>query len=117
MSGVRSPKEIIESHLMLRREGAIEQDIELNFAEAVTIIDASRIYRGHDGVRASSRMLSNSIPGAEFVYGRVAIDGCAGYLLWSAKAKKVIVEEGVNSFFVHDGMIVAQTIHYRVKGI
>lgn len=114
---IKTPQEVIQSHLDLRLTGEIERDIAENYAPDVTIIDMEDTYRGHDGVRISAEILSKNIRDASYSYNRVVVEGNVGYLLWSARGAQVQVSCAMDSFVVENGKIVAQTIFYRTERV
>ena len=64
-------------------------------------------------------MLAEELPEHEaFRYTYVAVDGRMGLLEWGYEDSTVLVRDGVDSYLIEGGKIVAQTIHYtlEVKG-
>lgn len=110
---LRTNADVLRSHADLRKDGKLEEDISVNYASDVIMIDRHQVFQGHEGVRASARILANSFPQAKFSYERLVVEGCLGYLVWSAKTKKEMVI-GVDSFWIADGKIRGQTIYYDV---
>jgi hypothetical protein len=45
----------------------------------------------------------------------VLVDGNVAFLEWTAEGEGAGVRDGVDTFVVRDGKIVAQTIHYTVE--
>ena len=110
---MRTPKEIIESHLNLRKENQFERDLEENYSPDIVLIDAYTIYRGFDGMRESYKVLQASLPDAVFTYKRVVVERNVGYLIWEARGKDVEVKNGVDTFLIEDGKITIQTVFYE----
>ena len=52
---------------------------------------------------------------AAFDYAYVAAEGCVGLLEWSYEDSTVRVRDGVDSYVIENGKIVAQTIHYTLE--
>lgn len=73
------------------------------------------MFTGHDGVRASAKLLDEKVGKAEFNYNRTLVDREYGFLEWSANSDSVKVWDGADSFVVRDGKIVLQTIHYTAR--
>jgi hypothetical protein len=113
-SGDRSVREVIESHLALRKAGEVEQDIEHNFSPDVVLLTGTGVYRGHHGVRSSSAELSRYLGEGTFHYRQLIVEGRAGFLEWAADGSGGRIRDGADSFVVEDGRIVLQTIHYTV---
>lgn len=115
MSTHRDAKDVVESHLRLRREGDVETDIQRNFSPDVVLLTGTGVYRSHDGVRASADELSSYLGEATFEYTNVLIEDQVGFLEWTAKGSRGVVRDGADSFVVEDGLIAYQTIHYTVE--
>ena len=55
------------------------------------------------------------MPGATFEYTTQLVEGEVAFLEWTARSESVRVADGADSFFIRDGLVVAQTIHYTVE--
>lgn len=108
----RTPTDVIHDHLMKRLDGDLEGDITENFSTDILILSGFGTFRGHDGIRQSSALLTEATAGGTFAYNRTVIESNYGFLEWTATGKDEIVCNGADSFHVIDGLIVAQTIHY-----
>ncbi|SEB47096.1 hypothetical protein SAMN04489806_0756 [Paramicrobacterium humi] len=108
----RTPTDVIHDHLMKRLEGDLEGDIEQNFSKDIVILSGFGTFRGHDGIRQSSALLAEAVSSGIFNYNRTVIERDYGFLEWTAKGDDDIIRDGADSYFVVDGLIVAQTIHY-----
>jgi len=112
----RTPSEIIESHLHKRLVGDLETDIKENFSNDIIILSSYGIYKGHQGIRASSAELNRLLGSdAVFEYKRVLIEGNYAFLEWQADSKDKIIKDGVDSFTIEKEKIVFQAIHYTVQ--
>jgi hypothetical protein len=67
-----------------------------------TSLIAADALRGATGARA-------------FEYTYVAAEGRMGFLEWTYDDSTVRVRDGVDSYLIEDGKIVAQTIHYTLE--
>lgn len=114
MKDTRSTEEIFESHLKLRLEGKVEEDIRTNYAEDVTLITWSRTYHGHDGVRQSAAELASYIPNGNYTYKKKVVEGNIAYLIWTGESKDKEVNDGTDTFLISEGKIQVQTIYYDV---
>jgi hypothetical protein len=111
----RSTEEVFKDHLALRLEGDVEKDIERNYSTDVVSITNHGIFHGHDGIRECSRHLREALPEAKFRYTRQVVCGEIAFLEWTGKGSDGrIVDEGVDTFIIRDGRIVAKTVHYTV---
>jgi hypothetical protein len=117
----RSAREVLDDHLNLANDWAdtpldqvLDEDLRRNVSEVVLINRGT--FRGYDGVRQLARMLSEELPeqGA-FEYAYVAAEGRMGLLEWTYDDSTVRVRDGVDSYLIEDGKIVAQTIHYTLE--
>ena len=111
----RSALEVLDDHLAKRCNGAFEQDLAENYAPDVAMLTANGVFRGFDGVRMLKRKLDRDLPNAVFSYTARATDGNVAFLEWTAQADGATVEDGADSYFIVDGLITAQTIHYTAK--
>jgi hypothetical protein len=113
----RSTEQVFKDHLALRLEGEVEKDIQRNYSADVVSITNHGIFHGHDGIRECSRVLREALPDAEFTYTRQIVCGEIAFLEWTGKGSGGrIVDEGVDTFLIRDGRIVAKTVHYVVDG-
>lgn len=113
----RSPAEVLDDHLRQSQRGSIDDDLARNYAEDLIVLTTRGLYRGHDGLRQLAALLQSELPDAEFNYRTRLIEGEIAFLEWTARAEKAEVEDGADSYLIRDGRIVAQTIHYTVKGL
>ena len=80
------------------------------------VVEDRGTFRGHEGVRQLARMLAEELPEHEaFRYTYVAVDGRMGLLEWGYEDSTVLVRDGVDSYLIEGGKIVAQTIHYTLE--
>jgi len=111
----RSTREVLESHLALRRAGDLEADLATNYADDVVLLSwGEGVNRGTEGVRHLASILRTYVDHASFRYEALISDRGYGMLRWSATAPTARVHDGTDSFVVVAGRIVAQTIAYRV---
>ena len=121
--GVRSAREVLDDHLNLANDWAdtpldrvMEEDLRRNVSEDIVVLINRGTFRGHDGVRQLAEMLAEELPEHEaFEYTYVATDGRMGLLEWTYTDATVTVRDGVDSYLIEDGKIVAQTIHYTLE--
>jgi len=116
MRAGRTTREVVESHLELRRLGRLEEDLAVNYSpEVVVLAWGEGALRGLDGVRHTADVLSGYLRTGRYRYEQLLVEGGYAMLEWSAEGDDVRVRDGVDSFAVHDGRIVCQTIHYTVS--
>lgn len=112
----RPTREILESHLALRRAGDLEADQATNYAEDVVLLSwGEGVNRGHDGVRYLAGVLRTYVDHGSFHYDQLLTEDAYGMLRWSATRPDKVIHDGTDAFVVREGLIVAQTIAYRVR--
>lgn len=112
----RSARQVIEAHLEQGRTGNVDDDLAENFDPDVVILTRWGAHRGHDGMRELADKLAQELPGMEFTYDEVLVEGDVGFLEWTAQAPDGShVCGGADSYVVSHGRITAQTIHYIVQ--
>jgi hypothetical protein len=111
----RSAVDVLQDHLQLREAGELEEDLRRNYATDVVLLSARGVLRGHDGVRASAAFLYEAAAGHEYSYHLIVADYRMAMLEWSAAGHDTRIVDGVDSYLIEDGMIKAQSIHYRVR--
>lgn len=124
----RSAREVLDDHLDIAQRGQgldaagaremLEEDLRRNCAGDIVVIMNRGIFHGHDGVRELAAALAEELPGNRpFQYNFVAAEGRMGFLEWTYEDDHVRIRDGVDSYLIEDGKIVAQTIHYTVEPI
>jgi hypothetical protein len=115
---------VLDDHLNLAEnwggdggfERMLEVDLERNHSKEIVILINRGTFRGHEGVRELARMLGEELPEHRaFEYTYKAVEGRMAFLEWAYEDASVVVRDGVDSYLIEDGKIVAQTIHYTVE--
>jgi len=119
----RSAREVLEDHLNLANDWVdtpldqiLDEDLRRNVSEDIAVLINRGTFQGYDGVRQLAQMLSEELPehGA-FEYTYVAAEGKMALLECTYEDSTVRVRDGVDSYLIEDGKIVAQTIHYTLE--
>jgi hypothetical protein len=110
----RSAQEVLDDHLNTSLHGNVEEDLERNYAQDVTIVSNWGVEHGHAGVRRMAALLESQLPDCSFGYRLRLVEGEIGMLEWTATSSASSVEDGVDSYVIRDGRIQAQTIHYTL---
>lgn len=110
----RTTFEVFQDHLHLREEGNIAEDLERNYAEDAVLLTGYGIFSGHDGIRASAELLHQQLSGARYMYRTRLVHGKVAYLEWEAGGERIYVSNGADSYYIEDGRIRVQTIHYTL---
>jgi hypothetical protein len=111
----RSTADVFHDHLERARRGDVDGDLQRNYAPDVVVLSAYGVEHGHDGARRLADLLERQLPGAQLAYPLTLVERDVALLEWTATADGARVDDGVDSFVVRDGTIVAQTIHYTVQ--
>lgn len=111
---MRTPKEVLHDHLEKARLGKVEEDLEINYSEDTIVLSTYGTYHGIEGLRFLAEKLSEEIPDADFTYTNILVEGEIGFLEWKAESSNAKIEDGADSYWIRNGKIVAQTIHYTV---
>lgn len=119
----RSAREVLDDHLNLANDWVdgpldrtLDHDLQRNVAEDVVVLINRGTFRGHEGVKQLAQMLSEELPEHQaFEYTYIAVEGRIGLLEWTYNDSTVRVRDGVDSYLIEGGKIVAQTIHYTLE--
>lgn len=119
----RTAREVLEDHLDIANhwvgepfERILDEDLRRNVADDIVVLINRGVFRGHEGVRQLAWMLAEELPEHRaFQYTHVAADERVALLEWTYEDAEVRVRDGVDSYLIEDGKIVAQTIHYTVE--
>ncbi len=112
----RSTREVFEDHLSKRAEGQVEEDIAQNYSEDVIVLSGTGIHLGHEGAQEAADMLDRLLPNANYTYRTKLVKGEYAFLEWSADSEGGFACDGADSFVIRNGLIMAQTLHYTVRG-
>ena len=119
----RTTREVLDDHLDIANswagepfERALDEDLRRNVAEDIVVLINRGVFRGHEGVRQLAEMIAEKLPEHRaFQYTHVAAEERIAFLEWTYEDAHVRVRDGVDSYLVEGGKIVAQTIHYTVE--
>lgn len=110
----RSAQQVFEDHLRLRLQGRLEEDLARNYAADVILLTVNSNDCGHDALRNSARRLRDQLPGAKFELIKKQVRERYALLIWRASSERFDAADGADTFFIQDGLIRLQTIHYRL---
>ncbi len=119
----RTGREVLDDHLTIANrwvgepfEGILDEDLRRNVSEDIVVLINRGVFRGYEGVRRLARDLAEELPEHQaFQYTHVAAEERIALLEWTYEDDTVRVRDGVDSYLIEDGKIVAQTIHYTVE--
>lgn len=112
---VRTTLEVIRSHLQCRVRGDVEADIELNYADDARVLCEDGVLLGAHGVRESARRLGAQLPDGHFEFEPLIVAGEHAMLVWRARSERWCIRHAADSFHVRRGLIVMQSIFYRLE--
>ena len=98
----------------LRLADRVDDDIERNYDPHVLLLGNRGIFHGHEGIRACANSLASELPQARFRYVRKLVEGEIAFLEWTATGEGGRINDGVDTFLIRDGHIVAKTVRYTV---
>ena len=122
--GSRPAQEVLDDHLTLAEnwggevgfERGLDEDLRRNTSEDIVVLINRGTFHGHEGVRQLARLLGEELPEHHsFEYTYRTVEGRMAFSEWAYEDDKVRVRDGVDSYLIEDGKIVAQTIHYTVE--
>ncbi|MDX1487076.1 MAG: nuclear transport factor 2 family protein [Acidiferrobacterales bacterium] len=110
----RSVVEVFEDHLALAQRGDVETDLARNFAPDCVLLTSYGVFHGHDGARRAAQLLDEQIGKTTYIYRTKLFHGELAFLEWSASTDRAWIEDGADSYWIHDGRIRVMTAHYTV---
>lgn len=116
MSRKRLNVEILADHLEFLKLGpdALNEDLQRNYSPDVVLLTSHGIYYGHTGVKLIHGILYRQLPEVKLSYRNILCEGDMALLEWTADSPRGEVLDGVDTYVIRNGRIVAQTIHYTV---
>ncbi|TDC81349.1 nuclear transport factor 2 family protein [Micromonospora sp. KC606] len=114
----RTTEEVLRDHLRRRKTGDVEGDLRTNYHPDVRLLSAEGVHHGHDGVRYLAGILRSYLKDGDYHYRQMLADGEVAMLVWSGRCvagDTAARYDGVDSYVVRDGLLVAQTIHYSAS--
>ncbi len=111
----RSTEEVFEDHLELAQKGDVETDIKRNFAPDCVLMTSYGVFHGHEGIRAAADLLQKQVGTTRYIYKNRLWHRELAFLEWTAVSDKASVNDGADSYWIRDGLILAMTAHYTVK--
>jgi hypothetical protein len=110
----RSAEQVFESHLRYRAQGDLDLDLIQNYARDVVLFCEFGVLHGHDAIRKSAQRLCLQLSGGRFEYRVLHVEGEYAFLKWQAESDSTRIEDGADSFVIREGLIVMQTVSYRI---
>ena len=104
---------MISEHLEFRKKGDLESDLARNYHENIVIITNHGNFKGHDGIRASNKILQDIIPSSKFKIISLLFEKDIAFEFWEAKVNNKVLR-GIDTFFVKRGKIRIQSAVYPI---
>jgi hypothetical protein len=108
----RSTEEVFEDHLRCRSAGTLEEDLQRNYAEDVVLLCERGALRGRDQVRCSAERLRAQVPDGKYEYLTRHCTGEYAFLRWRARSDASLIDNGADSYVIHEGRIIMQSVSY-----
>ncbi|MEV5634089.1 hypothetical protein [Micromonospora tulbaghiae] len=115
----RSTEQVLRDHLQRRRDGDLDGDLRINYHPKVRLLSAEGVHHGHSGVRYLAGILRSYVHDGDYRYRQILTDGDVGMLVWSGRcvADETALHDGVDTYVIRGGLLVAQTIHYSAAAL
>jgi hypothetical protein len=107
----RTPREVFAHHGEALAAADLDE-IVVDYADDSMLITPAGVARGKDGIRDVFAKLLDDLPNATWDLKSQIFEGDVLFLEWSADSAVNRVDDGVDTFVFHDGMIWAQTVRY-----
>jgi len=110
----RTPEEVFQHHVQALGAGDLDE-IVADYADDAFLITPAGVNRGKDGVRAAFVQLLADVPDAAWDLKTQIYEDDILFLEWAADAAVTRVEDGIDTFVFHDGLIRVQTVRYTLQ--
>lgn len=111
----RTPEETLTRHLRATIAEDLDQ-VVADYTDDAVLLTPGGVKRGKDGVREVFTDLFAALPGARWQLVTQTFADDVLLLEWTADAGIRRVEDGIDTFVFHDGLIRAQTVRYTLIG-
>ncbi|HZD73498.1 MAG TPA: nuclear transport factor 2 family protein [Actinomycetota bacterium] len=114
MASMRSPQEVFDHHAQAL--GAEDLDeIVADYSDEAIFITPAGVLRGKDGIRQAFTQLLRELPQATWDLKTTLYEDDVLLLEWAAEGGGNRVEDGIDTFVFHDGLIRVQTVRYTLQ--
>jgi ketosteroid isomerase-like protein len=110
----RTPQEVFQHHAEALGAGNLDE-IVADYTDDAVFITPAGIQRGKEGIRAAFTQLLADVPRAAWELKTQIYEYDVLFLEWAADAAATFVEDGIDTFVFHDGLIRVQTVRYTVQ--
>lgn len=107
----QSTEEVLTHHLSAFGAGDVDA-IMADYAEGAVVVNEAGVMKGHDEIRPlfEAFVAEFSKPGTTFEMIDQKVEGELAYIVWSAETADNVYEYATDTFVIHDGKIVYQTL-------
>jgi len=107
---VRSTKDVLQHHLESLAKGDLEE-IKRDYAENATIITSAQgVHSGKAAIGRFFEGMLQLLKVGEVKSKAQVLDGKAALFLWEFRSPTMSISDGVDSFFIDEGLIQYQTM-------
>jgi len=110
---MRTPQAVFQHHAESLGAANLEE-IVADYRDDAVFITPRGVRRGKEGVREAFARLLDDLPDAKWDIKTTIYEGDILFLEWGAESRKHRVEDGIDTFVFHDGLIRVQTVRYTL---
>jgi ketosteroid isomerase-like protein len=110
----RTAQEVFRHHSQAMIAGDLDAIVS-DYADDARFITPAGVLHGRTGVREGFLRIFADLPDPRFEVTTRILEGDVMFLEWKAAANGSRADDGVETFVVHDGEIVLQTVHYTPR--
>jgi ketosteroid isomerase-like protein len=110
----RTPEEVFAHHAQALGAGDLD-GIVADYADDAVFITPAGTKRGKNGIREAFTQLLADVPNAAWELKTQIYEGDVFFLEWAAVSAATKVEDGIDTFVFHDGLIRVQTVRYTLQ--
>jgi hypothetical protein len=110
----RTPQEVFQHHAEALGAGNLDE-IVADCADDAVFITPAGVQRGKDGIRAAFTQLLADVPSAAWDLRTQIYEDDVLFLEWAANAAATFVDDGIDTFVFHNGLIRVQTVRYTLQ--
>ena len=113
----RSIEDVLDHHLQALEAGDLGGILQDYANESVIIASDGTVLRGPEQTASRLQALITEFgkPGASFSLDQRIIEGETAYITWSAETADNVYELGTDSFWIHDGKILAHSFAVKAS--